>query len=72
MLHLCSFCNRRSINSQLTMMTLDMTKRRRSNLVTIRSLCRGQRAVYCAKLSGGDMSRCSSKTESVGLRKCPF
>jgi len=54
------------------MMTLDMTKRRRSNLVTIRSLCRGQRAVYCAKLSGGDMSRCSSKTESVGLRKCPF
>jgi len=27
---------------------------------------------YCVKLSGEDLSRCSDKTESVGLRKCPY
>ena len=27
---------------------------------------------YCVKLSGGDVSRYSNKTESVGLRKCQY
>ena len=27
---------------------------------------------YCVKLSGEDLSRYSNKTESVGLRKCPY
>jgi len=27
---------------------------------------------YCVKLSGEDLSRSSDKTESVGLRKCPY
>jgi len=26
---------------------------------------------YSVKLSGEDLSRCSNKIESVGLRKCP-
>jgi len=33
-------------------------------------LCRN--AAYCVKLSDGDLSCCSNKIESVGLRKCPF
>jgi len=31
-----------------------------------------QHGVYCVKLSGEDLSRCSIKTESVGLRECPY
>ena len=27
---------------------------------------------YCVKLSGEESSRYSNKTESVGLRKCPY
>jgi len=27
---------------------------------------------FCVKLSCEDLSRCSNKIESVGLRKCPY
>jgi len=27
---------------------------------------------YCVKLTGEDLSRYSSKTQSAGLRKCPY
>jgi len=46
------------------------------SVVTLRPLCCGatRRTVcvrVCVKLNGEDLSRCSNKSESVGLRKCP-
>ena len=36
------------------------------------SLCCGANMAYYVRLSGEDLSRCSNKIESAGLRKCPY
>jgi len=51
---------------------IDGVKWRHISVVAIRSpFCRS-RPLYCAWLSGEDLSRYSNKIESIGLSKCPY